>query len=45
MLDFAQLKSGKFRKNNETFSIEAVINEIVKIFSFKAEQMAISIQS
>ena len=44
ILDFAQLKAGKFRKNIQTFSIEKVINEMIKIFAFKAEQMAISVK-
>jgi len=44
ILDFAQLKAGKFRKNIQTFSIDKAINDVIKIFSFKAEQMAIQLK-
>lgn len=37
MLDFAQMRSGKFRKNNNNFDLKEAINEIVSIQMMKAE--------
>ena len=37
MLDFAQMRSGKFRKNIYNFDLKEAINEIVSIQMMKAE--------
>jgi signal transduction histidine kinase len=37
MLDFAQIKAGKFRMNFLSFNIEEAIEEIVNIQKLKAE--------
>jgi len=45
ILDFAQLRAGKFRKNKENFLIEQAVEELVKVQNYKAEQMGISVQT
>ena len=41
MLDFAQMRSGKFRKDLSTFNIQVAIEEIVNIQILKAEHIGI----
>lgn len=43
MLDFAQIRSGKFRKDQYNFNIEEAIQEIVNVQSMKAEFCGISL--
>ena len=43
ILDFAQLKSGKFRKDVSFFNIEEAIQEIYLIQKEKAEFMGIEV--
>ena len=45
ILDFAQLKYGKFRKNKEVFDISQSVEEIIKVQKFKADQMGIQINT
>jgi len=37
MLDFAQLKAGKFRKDCSNFNVKDSIEEIMSIQQYKAE--------
>jgi len=37
ILDFAQLREGKFRKNQEIFYIDKAVEEVAKVQSYKAE--------
>ena len=41
MLDFAQIKSGKFRKNFTKFNVVESINEIIDVLKFKANTTGI----
>jgi signal transduction histidine kinase len=43
MLDFAQMRSGKFRKNFCNFDVKEAINEIVNVQKLKAEFNAINL--
>ena len=43
ILDFAQMRSGKFRKDCFNFKLNEAIDEIVSIEQFKADQCGISI--
>ena len=45
ILDFAQLRAGKFRKNEVNFFINVAVDELIKVQKFKAEQMGVSLQS
>ena len=45
LLDFAQLRSGKFRKNLSQFSIKEAIHEVKMIQEEKAEFMGIELVS
>ena len=44
ILDFAQLRSGKFRKNTQTFNLADSVQEVVDVLNFKAENMNIDVQ-
>lgn len=44
ILDFSQMKSGKFRKNNINFDITDTIQEILTIEGPKAEILGINIK-
>ena len=44
ILDFAQLRAGKFRKNVENFYIDKAVEELIKVQTYKSEQMGISLQ-
>ena len=43
MLDFAQMRSGKFRKDVCNFDIKEAINEIVNVQKLKADFCAIDL--
>ena len=43
LLDYSQLKAGKFRKNFVSFNIMHAIVELVAILQFKADMIGISI--
>lgn len=43
LLDFAQLKSGKFRMDCKNFDIKVSIQEIILILQFKADQLGITL--
>ena len=43
LLDFAQLKNGKFRKQEKWFDANLCINEIINIQKYKAERKGIEI--
>ena len=43
ILDFAQMRSGKFRKSTQTFNVVESINEIVDVLNFKAQNMNINV--
>lgn len=43
ILDFSQLKSGKFRKDNSNFNIKEAVEEIVQIQKEKAEFCGINL--
>ena len=45
ILDFAQMRSGKFRKSIQTFNIVESVEEIVDILKFKAQNMNIAVQT
>jgi signal transduction histidine kinase len=45
MLDFAQMRSGKFRKDLSTFDIRVAIEEIVNIQILKAEHIGLRLTS
>ncbi len=45
ILDFAQLRSSKFRKSTKCFDIKESIDEVLNIQKYKAEQMGISMKS
>jgi signal transduction histidine kinase len=38
LLDFAQIKAGKFRKNIKLFNIKEAIDQVVAIQSYKAKK-------
>ncbi len=44
ILDFAQIKAGKFRKNVAKFNVKQAIHEIARMLQFKAEQGGINIR-
>ena len=41
LLDFSQLKNGKFRKNESLFDVKKCIEEIVMIQQFKADKLGV----
>ena len=43
ILDFAQMRSGKFRKSVQTFNVMESVDEIVDVLNFKAQNMNISV--
>ena len=43
ILDFGQIKAGKFRKNITYFNSREAISEIIMILKFKAEQYGIKL--
>jgi hypothetical protein len=43
MLDFAQMRSGKFRKDCSNFNIKESINEVVNVQKLKADFCSISL--
>ena len=43
MLDFAQMRSGKFRKDNFNFDVREAIDEMVSIQMLKAEFCGINL--
>ena len=43
LLDYAQIKAGKFRKNISTFNIRDVIEEVVSIQRSKAQAKGIDL--
>jgi len=45
ILDFAQMRSGKFRKQDQCQDLMQTIDEIFNIQEYKAEQMSISMIS
>lgn len=45
ILDFAQMRSGKFRKQNQCCDLAETIHEIFNIQEYKAEQMGINMTS
>ena len=45
ILDFAQMRSGKFRKTMQTFKINESVEEIVDVLKFKAQNMNISVHT
>ena len=45
LLDFAQIKAGKFRKNITNFSIKDAIDQVIDIQSYKAEKQGIELKT
>ena len=45
ILDFGQIKAGKFRKCCSNFNIKEATQEIVLILQYKAEMMGVSLKS
>jgi len=45
ILDFAQLKSGMFRKNCQKFNLEDAINEVILVQKMKAEFLGVKLYS
>ena len=43
ILDFAQFRAGKFRKNFQNFCLKKSIEEVVKIQQYKADQMGVTL--
>lgn len=43
ILDFAQMKQGKFRKNIQYFDLKLAIEEVISILQYKADQLGINI--
>ena len=43
ILDFAQLESGRFRKNSYNFNLEKIIREVLDIQEYKAQSLGISL--
>ena len=43
ILDFAQLKSGMFRKNCKKFNLEDAINEVILVQKMKAEYLGVKL--
>ena len=43
ILDFAQLRSSKFRKVSSQFDIKEAIDEMINVLKFKADSMSISV--
>ena len=44
LLDFSQLKSGKFRKNIQFFNLKDCIQEMIMVLKYKASQMDVEIE-
>ena len=44
LLDFAQIKAGKFRKNVKVFNIRNAIKDVMSIQRLKAEKNGIDLQ-
>ena len=43
ILDFAQMKQGKFRKNIQYFDLKLAVEEVISILQYKADQLGINI--
>jgi signal transduction histidine kinase len=43
LLDFAQIKAGKFRKNIKLFNIKEAIDQVIAIQSYKAKKQGIDL--
>ena len=43
LLDFSQLKNGKFRKNESMFDVKQCIEDVVLIQQFKAQKLKIEV--
>ena len=43
ILDFAQIKENKFRKNIQNFDLKESIQEVVNVQQYKAEQLGINV--
>ena len=43
LLDFAQIKAGKFRKNIKLFNIKEAIDQVVAIQSYKAKKQGVEL--
>lgn len=44
ILDYAQISSGKFRKNFSRFNIQECVEEIILVMRFKIEQIGINLK-
>ena len=44
MLDFSQVRNGKFHKATSRFQLAEAVQEIVNVLKFKAESMGIEVQ-
>lgn len=44
LLDFSQLKNGKFRKNESIFNLKQCIEEVVLIQQFKAQMLKVDVR-
>ena len=45
ILDFAQMRAGKFRKSTQTFNVSDSVQEVVDVLGFKAQNMNIDVQT
>ena len=43
ILDFAQIKEDKFRKNIQNFDLKENIQEVINVQQYKAEQLGINV--
>ena len=43
ILDFAQIKEDKFRKNIQNFDLKEKIQEVINVQQYKAEQLGINV--
>ena len=44
ILDFAQVRSSKFRKVSSQFVLKNAVSEVINILKFKAESMQINVE-
>ena len=43
LLDFSQLKNGKFRKNEAMFDIKKCIEDVILVQQFRAQKLVIDV--
>ena len=43
LLDFAQIKAGKFRKSVKKFNIREVINQVIMILKSKVDELKLTL--